>query len=138
MKNLAKFYHRAAALLLCFCLVAMGSADVYAICFSESHHGGSAIHEVTHEAPSAERQGNRQKCGADQFSDENHCVDVLLTSPVKNIQAPATVHLPAITGSGFLLDADAMARFFSRRPAIASLFPAPSPPIILQTQTFLN
>ena len=143
MNNHAKIDHWAAAqrtavLLLCFCLMAMGNADVYALCFSQSHAGGSAIHHVAHKMASAEKQGNSQKCDADQYSHENRCIDVLLPAPAKNIQTQFTVQSPAIIDSGAMLDADAMALFFTRRPAVASLFPAPSPPIIFQTQTFLN
>jgi len=146
MTHRAKFYQRAAVLLLCFSLVAMGAADVYAVCFSQSHAGGSAIHKPcgsaihngTHKMASAERQSNSQKFDADQYSHDNHCTDVLLPDPAQNIQSQTTVQLPAILDSGAFLDTDAMALFFTRRPAAASLFPAASPPLILQTQAFLN
>jgi hypothetical protein len=146
MNHHAKSYYRAATLLLCFCLVAMGNADVYALCFSQSHPGGSAIHpicgsaihHVKHKMPSAERQGNSQKCDTGQVSNEICCIHVLLTDPAQNIQANITVQPPAAIDSGAFLDADAMALFFTRRTAAASLFPAPSPSIILQTQSFLN
>jgi hypothetical protein len=142
----AKFYQRAAALLLCFSLVAMGAADIYAVCFSQAHAGGSAIHKPCgsavhngmHKMASAERQSNNQKCETDQYSHDNHCTDILLPHPAQNIQTHPTVQLPAIIDSGAFLDTDAMALFFTRRPAAASLFPAASPPVILQTQAFLN
>lgn len=145
MNHHAKSYYRAAALLLCFCLVAMGNADVYALCLSQSHPGGSGIHPICSSGihhvkhmPSAERQGDLQKCDTGQVSNESCCIHILLTDPAQNIQANITVQPPAVIDSGAFLNADAMAFIFTRSPAAASLLPAPSPPVILQTQTFLN
>ncbi|MBA2881892.1 hypothetical protein HNR65_002223 [Desulfosalsimonas propionicica] len=145
MNNPAKLYRQAAALLICFCLLAMGNAEVYAICFSQSHPGsfsihqpcGSKDHHVTHKMPSAQRQGFSQKCYADQYGHENHCLDVLLSAPAQNIQISPAAQLPAVMDSGAFLNTDVMAFFYTRRLPAVSLFPAPSPPVILQTQSFL-
>ncbi|MDZ7831896.1 MAG: hypothetical protein U5L07_09125 [Desulfobacterales bacterium] len=124
---------------LFFCLViATGSSDALALCFSQSHPGGSAIHYAIHGDLSAGQQNFGRTCDADQYSGKKRCVDISLAKAAQNIPTPTSFQSLAIIASGVLLDSDDMAMFFNRHPSVESSFPAPAPPIFLQTQTFLN
>ncbi|HMA85249.1 MAG TPA: hypothetical protein VKN73_06065 [Desulfosalsimonadaceae bacterium] len=138
MNNHAKLYHRAAILLLCFCMGLVGNADVFAICLSDAHPGGAAIHYVAHKASSAGQEGTGPSCNSDQFSNENHCVDIELTNLGKTLRPPCQCQTITVIDPGAFLDSKEMARFFHQRPATDSSLPAFSPPIFLQTQAFLN
>ena len=130
---------RAVVVSLFFCLViATGSSDALALCFSQSHPGGAAIHYAIHGDLSAGQPDFCHACGADQCSGEKRCVDISPAKAAQRIHTPTSFQSLAIIASGTLLDSDGMAMFFYRHPSVESSFPAPSPPIFLQTQTFLN
>ena len=138
MHHPVKLYNRATMVLLCFCVGFVCSADVFAICLSDGHPGGAAIHYVMHQVPTAGQGTHSPGCHADQFSDENRCVDIELTHLGKTLRPVCQCQSPAIIDSGVFLDSTEMANLFHRRPAPDSSLPAFSPPIFLQTQSFLN
>ena len=138
MHHPVKLYNRAAIVLLCFCVGFVCSADVFAICLSDGHPGGAAIHYVTHQASSAGQGSHSSGCHADQFSDENRCVDIELSHLGKTLRPACQCQPLAVIDSGAFLDVGVMADFFNRRSAPDTSLPAFSPPIFLQTQSFLN
>jgi hypothetical protein len=117
----------------------MGNADLFAICLSDAHPGGYAIHYVMHQASPTAQETHGPGCDADQFSDKERCVDLELTHLGKTLLRPAfqCQHL-AVSNSGVFLDSKELSNFFHQRPAPDSSLPAFSPPIFLQTQSFLN
>ncbi|MFP4532978.1 MAG: hypothetical protein ACLFNS_09875 [Desulfobacterales bacterium] len=138
MNNHAKTYHRAAILLLCFCMVFICIADVFAVCLSDAHPGAAAIHYVTHQGTSDGQERHGPGCDADQFSDENRCVDIELSHLGKTLRPASQCQPLTVIDSGAFLDVGVMADFLHRRPAPDTSLPAFSPPIFLQTQSFLN
>lgn len=132
-------FKRAVVLSLFFCLViATGSSDALALCFSQSHPGGSAIHYAIHGDLSAGQSDVGHTCGADQYNGKKRCLDISLAKAAQSINTPTSFQSLAIIASGVLLHSDDMAMVFYRYPSVESSFPAPSPSVFLQNQTFLN
>ncbi len=138
MKKFLEHCRNAAVLLASICLIIMGSADVFALCFSGMHSGGVAIHHATHhEASSVDRVAARAGNGC-RIHDISHCIDIPLRTLTKSVRsASALQHLIPIS-TGTLLDADELMFISSQRPTFKTQIPAPSPPLFIQVQTFLN